>query len=166
MPTRELQESFNFRVTVDGFPETIEFARCSALALTVSTLEYREAGANLAIKDPNFVSYGDVTLERAASSSSHMYKWVLAVLDVLDGVGGGVAPPQDFRRHVAITQYNRAKQRLRTYVLLGAFPTAYTAGAWDNAQDALVIQSLTLTYDQFVVKNFQDPTTNPPSIRA
>jgi phage tail-like protein len=156
-----LHEIFNFRVAVSRGGATIEagFARAGPIesALTVAT--YREAGARFAIKDPDEISFGDVTLERGASRNPLFATWMSDAIKAITGIGRGAVIPPFYKGNVTIFQNNRKKEGRaeKTYTLFNAMPIAFRAGDWDNSRDEIVIESLTLTYDYYTLKVEQNP---------
>lgn len=145
--TRELHSAFAFHVTIDGW-EGAKFSKISALETNVSTFTYREAGSNLLIKDPDQVDFPNVTLETGASNSVFFYAWANSIVRCVVGNSAGLPVAVD-KRNVTVYQYNRQRKPIRKIQLYGAFPTQFVAGEWDNAEDKIVIERLTLAFDFF-----------------
>ncbi len=147
--SRPLIESFNFRLVIDKLGD-INFARVSALTTTMSVNAYREGGSMLSIKDPDMVEFADITCERGVSYSELIYEWVLSVTqDIMGDVQG--MPTFIKKRNATLYEYTRDKQVAKRIQLYGLFPTSFTAGEWDNGQDQVLIEKLTLAYDYFEI---------------
>lgn len=147
---RELHEAFNFRVALD-LDNSINFQSCSAIEVAITTTVYKEAGATLPVKAPDFVDYPDITLTRGVSKSRTLYAWFNECLTELNGLRLGQPISRNRIQNLRLYQYNRAKEIVKRYTLFGAFPVHFVAGNWDNATDAVVIEALTLTYDFFTI---------------
>lgn len=154
---RELHEVFNFRVLIDrglGDGTEANFSRCGPVQSTVSVASYREAGSPIPIKDPDELSFADITLERGASRSPLFAAWMAEVSQAITGVGGGRVVPPYYKRTVSIFQKNRKKEGapLKKIILFNAMPIAFQAGDWDNERDEIVIESLTFAYDYYLIR--------------
>jgi phage tail-like protein len=147
MPARELHEAFNFTVQVEGFPEGTHFAQCSEISVDIEEITYLEAGSVVPVKDPGAIGFPPVTLTRGASRSKAFFSWAS---DVILAAVPPVAYP--FRKEVQVFQRDRRKRIVLIYTLHKAFPISFSAGAWDNAADQVVIQSLQLAYEYFTLK--------------
>jgi phage tail-like protein len=151
---RQLHEKFNFLVLVRG-AEQLFFSKASELSQEVARIDYWEGGALIPIKHPGRVTLSDITLERGVGLDQSLHDWMLQVADVnlAGGIGAGQAVA-DFTREVSVLQRDRTKTRsLRRYKLFGVWPTNYVAGDWDNSVDEVIIETLTITYDQFQMLN-------------
>jgi phage tail-like protein len=154
--SRELHEAFNFRVLIDrglGDGAEASFARCGPVESTVSVASYREAGSPIPIKDPDELSFADITLERGASRSPLFAAWMAEVSQAITGVGGGRVVPPYYKRTVSIFQKSRKKDgTLKKIILYNAMPITFRAGDWDNDRDEIVIESLTFCYDYYLIR--------------
>jgi phage tail-like protein len=151
---RQLHEKFNFIVLVRG-AEQLFFQKASELTQEVARIDYWEGGALIPIKHPGRVTLSDITLERGVGADQSLHDWMLQVANVnlAGGIGAGQAVA-DFTREFSIMQRDRTKTAsLRRYKFFGAWPTRYLAGDWDNSVDEVVIESLTITFDQFRLEN-------------
>lgn len=153
---RELHSGFDFAINVDtGFSwggELARFSKISSLEMKTSVFTYREGGANLPIKDPDMVDFPDITLETGASQRLHFYTWAANIALAVNGSTDGLPIPVD-KRNLTIYQFNRSKEVVKKIHLYNAFPTQFIAGEWDNAEDKVVIERLTLAYDFFVIQS-------------
>ena len=140
---RTFHDKFLFTVEIDGVAHA-GFQRCSEIRAEVAKIEHYEGGSPIPDKSPGRVTVPDVTLSRGATRDKDLYDWYLQVLDA--SAGTGQATPQ-FKRNIDVVQKDRAGNELERWRLFGAWPTAFSAGDWDNTADDHVIESLTLAYD-------------------
>jgi len=129
-----------------------KFQKCSELSYEIAKIEYFEGGALIPIKIPGRITVTDTTLERGVSGHIDFHNWCLTVADASKGgpdgmIGGKGTVSPYFKDDVAITSRDLDNSVLREWTLLGAWPTKYVAGDWDNTVDEVVIETLTLTYD-------------------
>jgi phage tail-like protein len=151
---RPLHEKFNFTVLVKG-ADTLHFQKASELSQEVARIDYWEGGSLIPIKQPGRVTLSDITLERGVGLDQGLHDWMNQVADVklAGGIGAGLEVA-DFTREISILQLNRPKTGIiRKYKLFGVWPTNYVAGDWDNSVDEVVIETLTVTYDQYRMDN-------------
>ena len=130
------------------------FQKMSELSVEAAKIEYHEGGALIPIKDPGRLTFSDVTLERGSSTDFDFHNWMRDVADASLAEGGtGLIMPQFKADDIAVIQRDRDNSILREWDLVGAWPTKYVAGDWDNTVDEVVIETLTLTYDFFHTPN-------------
>jgi phage tail-like protein len=147
--TRTLYEAFNFGLSIDG-GTTSGFSKVSELRTNISTTTYREAGSVLNIKDPNEVDFTDITLETGVSNDLTFYTWTTNIIQAIMGAIGGL-PVQLDKRNATIYCYNRDKSIGKKIHIYDAFPVAFVAGEWDNNEDRVIIERLTLTFDYYEI---------------
>jgi hypothetical protein len=98
------------------------FQKCSELSVEIANVQYSEGGSLIPNKSPGRLTFADVTLE------------------------------PEFKRNLDIVQQDRDGSTLRRWSLTGAWPVKFVAGEWDNEADENVIESVTLTFDFFELK--------------
>lgn len=147
--TRPLIEAFNFNLSLDNGTNA-GFSRITEGRLEISVSSYREAGAVLVVKDPNEVEFSNITLETGASGDATFYNWVVNILSAIMGSGTGL-PTQLDKRNATLYCFNRDKTIAKKIHIYGAFPVAFVAGEWDNSEDRVLIEKLTLAYDYFTI---------------
>lgn len=146
---RKLHEKFKFECFSLRFGFSA-FQKMSELSVEAARIDYFEGGALIPIKDPGRLTFSDVTLERGSSTDFDFHNWMRDVADASIGEGGaGLIMPQFKTDDLALIQRDRDNAILREWDLVGAWPTKYVAGDWDNTADEVVIEQLTLTYDFF-----------------
>jgi len=154
---RTYQDKFKFIVEIGGF-RSAGFQKVSELSVEAAKIEYSEGGALIPNKSPGRLSYSDVTLERGATTDFDMYLWFSEVANASiqasvvpgAGLGYGYIDPL-FKRNLDIVQQDRNGATLKRWRLFQAWPTKFVAGEWDNEADEKTIQSMTLTYDFFIL---------------
>lgn len=145
---RTFHKKFKFLVEIDGVASA-GFQKCSELSVEVANIQYFEGGALLPNKSPGRLTFADVTLERGATSDRDLLDWFSQVADA--AANTGLNEP-GFKRNLDIVQQDRDGSTLRRWSLTGAWPVKFVAGEWDNEADENVIESVTLTYDFFELK--------------
>lgn len=146
---RPLIEAFNFRLSIDGLGVT-DFAKVSQLQMSFGVNKYREGGATLTVKDPDLLEVEDISLERGVSFSEEVYAWILSISQQLMGATLGL-PVRIDKRNATLYEYTRDKQIAKRIQIYGAFPTMFVAGEWNNFEDQVLIEKLTLAYDFFEI---------------
>jgi phage tail-like protein len=122
------------------------FAKCSELSMEIAPSIHWEGGRIIAHKAPGRVSFPDVTLERGATRDRDLYNWALDVARASAGIG---LVDNLYKRHCEIVQQDRDGTRLRAWAIYNAFPIKFVAGEWDADSDDVVIESVTLAFDYF-----------------
>lgn len=145
---RTFHKKFKFIVEIDGLASA-GFQKCSELSVEVANVQYYEGGALIPNKSPGRLTFADVTLERGATSDKDLFTWLTQVADA--SANAGLVEPK-FKRNLDIVQQDRDGSTLRRWTLTGVWPVKFVAGDWDNEADENVIESVTLTYDYFELK--------------
>jgi phage tail-like protein len=144
---RSFHKRFKFLVECDVGSSA--FAKCSELSVEAAKVEYFEGGALIPNKSPGRLTFSDVTLERGATQDRDLFDWMEDVADAASG--RGLVDPF-YKREVDIVQQDRDGTTLRRWSLSRAWPVKFVAGEWDNGSDEVVIESVTLTYDTFELR--------------
>ena len=145
---RSFHKKFKFLVEIDGVAHA-GFQKSSELSVEVANVQYYEGGSLNPNKSPGRLTFADVTLERGATSDKDLFDWMTQVADA--AANAGLNEPE-FKRNLDIVQQDRDGSTLRRWSLVGAWPVKFVAGEWDNEADENVIESVTLTYDFFELK--------------
>ena len=145
---RTFHKKFKFIVEIDGVVSA-GFQKSSELSVEVANVQYYEGGSLIPNKSPGRLTFADVTLERGATSDKDLFDWMTQVADA--AANAGLNEPE-FKRNLDIVQQDRDGSTLRRWSLTGAWPVKFVAGDWDNEADENVIESVTLTYDFFELK--------------
>ena len=145
---RTFHKKFKFIVEIDGVVSA-GFQKCSELSVEVANVQYYEGGSLIPNKSPGRLTFADVTLERGATSDKNLFDWLTQVADA--SANAGLNEPE-FKRNLDIVQQDRDGSTLRRWSLNGAWPVKFVAGDWDNEADENVIETVTLTYDFFELK--------------
>lgn len=145
---RTFHKKFKYVVEIDGI-KSAGFQKCSELSVEVANVQYSEGGALIPNKSPGRLTFADVTLERGATLDRDLFDWLTQVADA--AANAGLNEPE-FKRSLDIVQQDRDGSTLRRWSLTGAWPVKFVAGEWDNEADENVIESVTLTFDFFELK--------------
>lgn len=154
MPTKigkslSYHKKFKFIVEIDDFASSA-WTKCSELKMEIAKIEQWQGGALIPNKSLGRVTFTDVTLERGVTQDENCYDWMLNCADVVKNSG---LVDDEYKREVDIIQQDRDNKSLRKWGLEQSFPIAFSAGEWDNTSDENVMESVTLTFDQFVRKS-------------
>ena len=147
--SRLLIEAFNWQLNIDAF-SFASFSKVSQLATTTTVTEYREAGSLLPVKDPSEIAFSNFTLEGGASNDLTFYNWNNNIAQNVMGFGTGLPVALD-KRNATLYCFGRDKSIIKKVQIYGAFPVEFIAGDWDNDQDRVLIEKLTLAFDYFVI---------------
>jgi phage tail-like protein len=149
---RHFHKKFKFIVEIDSV-RYAGFQKCSDLSVEIAMVEYFEGGTLIPNKSPGRLKFPDVTLERGATQDIDLFNWFQQVADAAAnaGKGSGLNEPA-FKRNLDVVQQDRDGSELRRWRLNGAWPTKFMAGTWDNGSDENVIESVSLAYDFFQLK--------------
>jgi len=142
---KRFQHKYLFLVEIGDF-DRAEFKSCSELSAEIAKIEHWEGGSLIPYKEPGRITFTDVTLEAGVTISRELYDWFKEVADAVAD-SGYIVP--EFKKDVDIVQLDRDRSRIRIWTLLNAWPTKFVAGEWNNEEDGVVIESVTLTYDIF-----------------
>ena len=138
---------FIVRVNVaPGVAMTARFKSISELSVEVAKSEIYQGGSMIPFKQPARMTFADVTLERGATADADLFNWFAATSAPTPDIGG---VGEAFKRSVDIVAQNRAHFTVASWRLVGAWPTSYKPGEWDNESDDFLMESVTLTYDFF-----------------
>lgn len=145
---RSYHKKFKFIVELDGFGSSA-WQKCGELSAEVAKIEQWEGGSLTPNKSPGRVTFSDVSLDRGATEDEDCYTWFSEVADTVANAG---LIDDEYKRSGDIVQQDRDGSSLRRWRLTNAWPIKFVAGEWDNTADENVMESLTLTYDNFVPK--------------
>ena len=136
---------WRFLVEIDGFARA-GFMKAGPLEAEVKPVEVWEGGALSPIKLPAKVTFGDITLERGATSDRDLYRWFVDVADAV--LNAGLTDPL-YKRTLDIVQLDRAGTEVQRWRVVGAWPTKVKFGEWDSAADEVLVESVTLACDEW-----------------
>ncbi len=142
---RSFFKKFKFLVEIDGFAYA-GFQKCSELEAEIAVIEQWEGASLTARKEPGRVKFSNLTLERGASKDLDMFNWFKQLVDYIANVG---LVDDEYKKNLDIVQQDRDGTELRRWNITGAWPTKFTAGAWDNDADENVIEKIELAIDGF-----------------
>lgn len=138
MPDHAPYRNFNFRVEIDGLPET-GFSEVVVPETRIAVVEYREGGDHTSAtrKLPGRAKVGNVVLRRGIDQDLSLWNWFRAVRDGdLD------------RRNVSIILLDATRAEVRRWAVQHAWPTAYTFGPLEGRGNEVVIETLELTCER------------------
>lgn len=143
---RKYRKAFNFAVEIDGL-EIAWFKTVSGLERTVSVVEQHEAGrARPASKSPGKVKYEDVVLEVGTTDNRELWDWSEQVYAAAADSG---RPDGSYEKNLAVVERDRNGTELGRWNIFSAWPTKFSAGAFDATSEDNRVQSVTLAIDRF-----------------
>jgi len=138
MPDHAPYRNFNFRVEIDGLPET-GFSEVVVPETRIEVVEYREGGDHTSgtRKLPGRAKVGNVVLRRGIDQDLSLWNWFRTVRDGdLD------------RRNVAIILLDATRTDVRRWAVQQAWPTAYILGPLQGHGNEVVIETLELACER------------------
>lgn len=142
---------------VNYFAGRTAFQKVSGLKTTVEVVEYREGNnPDRAEKLIGMMSYDAITLERGLSTDDAFNQWIQAVskntlLDNSDVPSASL--DKEVRRDLVINLHDKAGNPVKTYKVLGAWPSEYSIGDFDATSNDVVISSLVLQHHGIIETN-------------
>jgi phage tail-like protein len=145
MPNYYPPVGFHFKVEVLGLPandDDVRFTEVSGLSVEMGTEDAPEGGENRFVqKYPTRAKYPDLVLKRGLLKSSAVWEWIRQSVAELD-----ITP-----KNVDVKLLNERHQPLMTWHLVGAFPTKWSVSDLNASNNAVVIESLQMYYQYFIV---------------
>lgn len=135
---------FHYRVEFDGNsqPNEASFQSASGLSVEYDTEEYKEGGENrFTHKLPVRTKYADLVLKRGLLVGSATVQWFL------DAFRERVFQPKT----VTVILLNEKGEPLRTWSVAHAVPKKWTVSDFNAGENAIVVETLELTYRYFTV---------------
>ena len=121
----------------------VRFQSVSGLSVEYEYEEYKEGGENRFVhKLPVRTKYADLVLKRGMLTDSEVIKWCLAAFR-----------DRDFKpSNIDIILMNEKGDPLRSWTITHAVPKKWLVSDLNANENALVIETLELTYQYFTVK--------------
>lgn len=127
---------------------------CTAPSARVEVAQRRHGGSILPHQWPQGVTYEPIVLRAGRTDDVSIYNWFSDCLRVAGGIGGA---SDGHERDVTIEELGRETgdgnagravvvERIRVW---GAFVTEYSPGAYDNASNEYLVESVTIAYRYF-----------------
>ncbi len=145
MPNYYPPPGFHFKVEVLGLPPNdhdVRFTEVSGLSLELVTEDVPEGGENRFIqKYPARAKYPELVLKRGLLVSSEVRSWIERCI-------------QDFQiepKDVSVKLLNEEHQPLLTWNVVKAYPTKWAVSDLNASNNAVVVESLQLTYQYFTL---------------
>ena len=142
MPDEAPFRNFNFRIEVEGLPET-RFREVDIPWSRIEAVEYREGGDPVSgtRKLPGRSQTGDLVLRRGIDRDLALWTWFKEVRDgTLD------------RRKVRITLLDAEHAEVRSWQLENAWPTKYTSSSLHGQGNEVVIETIELVCERVDVE--------------
>lgn len=135
---------FHYKVEFEGNsqPNEASFQTASGLSVEYDTEEYKEGGENrFTHKLPVRTKYADLVLKRGLLVGSATVQWFL------DAFRERVFQPKT----VTVILLNEQSEPLRTWSVAHAVPKKWTVSDFNAGENAVVVETLELTYRYFTV---------------
>lgn len=136
--------AFYYKVEFEGSSEPNEasFQSASGLSVEYDVEEYKEGGENrFTHKLPVRTKYADLVLKRGMLTGSATVQWFLAAFRER------IFLP----RTVTVTLMNEKSEPLRTWSVAHAVPKKWTVSDFTAGENAIVVETLELSYQYFTV---------------
>lgn len=137
---------FHFKVEVLGLDGSVDddvrFTEVGGLSFEVATEEVPEGGENrFSQRYPLRAKYPDLVLKRGLLKGSAIWDWVRDCTENL-----AITP-----KSVDVKLLDESHQPLLTWHLVGAYPVKWAVSDLNAANNAIVVESLQLSYQYFSV---------------
>ena len=130
--------SYNFTVEIEGITRAA-FQECSGLDSSVEITEYNEGGRNTPMKLAGMAKFANITLKWGLTDDAELYEWHRAAVDgKLD------------RRNGSIVVRDRDGTEQVRWNFFSAWPTKWTAPAFNAETSAIAIETLELAHEGVV----------------
>jgi phage tail-like protein len=153
---KDIYRGFKFTVTIAGNDfKRAAFQKVSGLKKSVEVVEYREGNMpDRMEKFSGMMTYDTLTLERGVSYDDDFNTWFKSVSDTATSgtpntppnSGGADFGVSSYRKNLTIKLYNKQAQVVKTYKVLGAWPSEYEIGDLDATSNDVLITTLTLQH--------------------
>jgi phage tail-like protein len=131
--------AFQFLVEIDGVTNA-RFQEVGGIDATIDVIEYREGGDLLGPRMfPGQTKHSRLSLKRGYTDDSTLYTWFE---DVMTG------RTENIRRNISIVQIDMNGTEVFRWNLYKAFPTKYTAPAFNAKGNDLSIETLEVAYER------------------
>ena len=145
MPNYYPPTGFHFKVEVLGLPPNandVRFTEVSGLSYELATEEVAEGGENRFLqKYPARAKYPDLVLKRGLLMGSEVRSWIEKCIQNLK------IEPKD----VCVKLLNEEHQPLLTWNVVKAYPTKWAVSDLNASNNAVVVETLQLTYQYFTL---------------
>jgi phage tail-like protein len=143
MPSYYPPPGFHFKVEVLGLlpsDHDVRFTEVGGLSVEMATEEVAEGGENRFLqKFPTRAKYPDLVLKRGLLVRSEVLRWIEQCIQ-----GYAIAP-----KNVDVKLLNEEHQPLMTWHVVNAYPTKWSVSDLNATNNAVVIETLQLTYQYF-----------------
>lgn len=137
--------SFHYKVEFENTsePDEANFQTASGLSVEYDTEEYKEGGENrFTHKLPVRTKYADLMLKRGMLTGSTTVNWFR------DAFRDRVFTP----KAVSVILMNEKSEPLRTWNVVHAVPKKWTVSDFNSSENAVVVETLEMTYQYFTVQ--------------
>jgi phage tail-like protein len=129
---------YNFLVEIDGIRRA-GFMTCSGLEEETEVREYREGGDNTTVRKlAGLNSYAPIVLEMGSTADSELWEWRQRVKR--EGAQGN-------RKAITIIQQNEAREEVKRWLVLDAWPSKFTAPEFDASSSDNAVESVELQHE-------------------
>jgi len=134
---------FHFKVEIAHIKGEFQFQSVSGLTVDMDTEEIAEGGENrFEHKLPLRTKYPDLSLKRGMLTNSEVINWVL------DALQNRIFKPAQ----INVTLLNEEHQPLKTWNIHQAWPKKWSVSDFNAQENAIVIETLDLSFNFFTVK--------------
>lgn len=143
MPNYYPPPGFHFKVEVLGLPpgdHDVRFTEVGGLSVEMATEEVAEGGENRFLqKYPTRAKYPDLVLKRGLLVRSEVLTWIELCIQAYQ-----ITP-----KNIDVKLLNEEHQPLMTWHVVNAYPTKWSVSDLNASNNAVVIETLQLTYQYF-----------------
>jgi phage tail-like protein len=161
---------FQFTIHKPGIPGMLQlgFMSVSGLAVNTPAINYREGGNNTTTKKmPGQSEFPALSCQRGvAVGTNALWQWYIEIFHVVQGGGRGLAG-SDFRADMTLNVLDHPVTLGPTpikakFQIFNAWPSALQFTDFDAGGNALLMESMTVEHEGFVVDLAGDAQTSLP----
>ena len=139
-----LFQNYLWRVEIDGFA-IAEYNECAEIKTTTEVIERKPGGSHWTKKEAGRSKAENITLRRDLGTNKEMKEWRDKVVNAKTLKG---LPPESYKKDIDVVQLDRELNPIKRWRLVNAWPSEYAAGPWNGDGNAIVQETVTITYDR------------------
>lgn len=140
---RNPYQKYNWIMEIDGFVKA-GFNKCTGLEKKVNVVEYRDGGDNNhKRKEPGWVDFPTITLERGMSQDPDMHQWSLESMN-LDGVRKTAT---QIKRNMTLSLHDPRQEPVRRWNIYECWVVGYSFDDLDAESDDFLIEKMEIAHE-------------------
>ena len=139
-----------FKVSIDGFPESIGFSRVGGLSESSEVIDYREGTDPMVMRKlPGLLSYDPIVLERGKATNQDLVNWRKDVIEAQKS--GNISPDGDpageFRSTVSVLLVDYSGLFSWVWEAREAWPSSLEHGDLTAGDNEVILETCEVTHE-------------------